>query len=198
MSTFQLRAHRAVAELNPCHEDNYWIGNASLTWGGMLDEGMELLELASDCRYWDELPPFFFGFNRHFFYHDVAGARDSLEIAAQRSTQNAASYRSFAIMLEAGEIDDAQLAIKMIEQERNQSTDPRLREMLNKRIARLEGLVVLRNAQAEYEARYDKPLTHPQELLDMGVLESYPEDPLRLGYEFRDQMFHLRQTQITY
>lgn len=196
-SSFHLRAHRVVAELNPCHEDNYWIGNTTLTWSGMVDDGMELLKLARDCRYWDEIPPLFYGFNQYFFFHDIAGARNNLEVAAQRSTQNAAIYRTFSLMLAAGEYDDAQLAINMLVQERNKSRDPHLKDMLSKRIIRLEGLVVLRNAQEEYEARFGKSLVHPQELLDTGVLEGFPEDPLRLGYEFRDHMFHLRQAKIT-
>jgi hypothetical protein len=41
-----------VVQLNPCHEDNYYQGNALLTWGGAVAEGNELLKRATDC-----LPP---------------------------------------------------------------------------------------------------------------------------------------------
>lgn len=31
---YLIRAQRVVAELNPCHEDNYYLANGLLAWGG--------------------------------------------------------------------------------------------------------------------------------------------------------------------
>ncbi len=194
--TFRLRAHAAASRLNPCHEDNYWIGNASLSWGGANDQGFELLRNASHCRYWDEWPVFFYGFNQHFFLHNTPEARRAMEIAAQRSSDNAAMFRNFSIMLAAGEIDDTHLALELLENERDQAKDPKLREMLNKRVIRLQGLITLRKAQIAFEKRFKRPLKQPSELLESGLLEGFPADPLRIGYEFRDQTFHLRQMKI--
>ncbi|MCK9532048.1 MAG: hypothetical protein M0R77_16010 [Gammaproteobacteria bacterium] len=193
---FRLRAHLAVSRLNPCHEDNYWIGNASLTWGGAEEQGFSILHNAMYCRYWDEWPAFFYGFNQQFFLHNVPEARRMLEIAAQRSPANAAAFRNFSIMLAAGEIDDVRLAIEMLLREREQTTDTKLREMLNKRVVRLRGLLVLRDAQAAFETRFGQRLSRPEELLERGLLEAFPDDPLRLGYEFRDQTFHLTKLTI--
>lgn len=193
---FRLRAHAAVSQLNPCHEDNYWIGNASLSWGGAEVQGFELLSRAMRCRYWDEWPAFFYGFNQHFFQHDVNEARRALELAAQRSSQNAAAFRNFSIMLAAGEIDDTRMALEMLQNERDKAKDPKLREMLDKRVKRLSGLLVLRDAQTAFEKRYGRPPNEPQELLDSGLLKGFPDDPLRLGYEFRDNTFHLRQMTV--
>jgi hypothetical protein len=191
-----LRAHQAVSRLNPCHEDNYWIGNASLSWGGAEEHGIELLRNAMHCRYWDEWPAFFFGFNQHFFLHNLPEARMALEQAAQRSSNNSAAFRNLSIMLAAGKINDTRLAIEMIQRERDEAKDPVLKEMLDKRVVRLTGLLTLREAQASFEKRYNKPLLQPQELLESGLLKGFPDDPLRLGYEFRDQTFHLRQMKI--
>ncbi len=193
---FRLRAHQGVSRLNPCHEDNYWIGNASLSWGGAVDGGFTVLFNAMHCRYWDEWPAFFYGFNKHFFQGDVKDARRVLELAAQRSPHNTAAYRNYSIMLAAGEIDDARLAVEMLKHEQNQASDPDLREMLGKRVGRLQGLVILRDAQNTFEKRFGPPLESPSELLNKGVLSRIPEDPLGIGYEFRDHAFHLREIEI--
>ncbi len=193
---FRLRAHTVVSRLNPCHEDNYWIGNAALSWGGAEDEGFELLKNAMHCRYWDEWPAFFYGFNQHFFLHDLPEAQHALEIAAERSPTNATAFRTFSTMVSIGDIDDTRMALKMLQRERDQAKDPALREMLEKRVVRLTGLIQLRDAQTTFEERFNKPLTRPQELLETGLLEDFPNDPLGLGYEFREQTFHLRKLKI--
>lgn len=195
-ASFAIRARRVVAQLNPCHEDNYYQGNALLTWGGAVTEGNDLLKRATECRTWDEVPPFFYGFNQYFFLHDVEGARASLEIAADRATDNAAGFRKFAIMLAAGELKDDSAALDFLQQERAQTSDPKLQGMLDKRIARLQGLITLRAAQQRYEARFGQPLTNPQALIDSGELEAFPNDPLRIGYEFADGRFRLKELKI--
>lgn len=194
---FIVRSHKGVSRLNPCHEDNYWISNASLSWGGAEHDGFEILHNAMHCRYWDEWPAFFYGFNKYFFEKDTEAARHAIELAAQRSNQNTAAFRNLSIMLAVEKLDDTSMAIKMLEHERDlPTTDTELREMLDKRVVRLQGLLALRDAQKAYETQYNTPLTSPQELLDGGLLTDFPEDPLGLGYEFRDQTFHLRQMKI--
>lgn len=193
--SFSLRAHLEASRLNPCHEDNYWIGNVALSWGGAKEEGFALLRNAMRCRYWDEWPAFFYGFNQNFFNHNIKEARWALELAAQRTPHNAnaALFRNFSIMLAAGEINDTRMALELIEKERDQASDPKLKEMLAQRATRLRGLLTLRDAQAAFETKTGRPLSDPQELLDSGYLDVYPTDPLGIGYEFRDNSFQLRQ-----
>lgn len=195
-ASFAIRARRVVAQLNPCHEDNYYLGNALLTWGGAVAAGNDLLKRATECRTWDEIPPFFYGFNQYFFLHDIEGARASLEIAAERATDNAAGFRKFAIMLAAGELKDDSAALDFLQQERAQTSDPKLQGMLDKRITRLQGLIALRAAQQRYEARFGQPLTNPKALIDSGELEAFPNDPLRIGYEFVDGRFRLKELKV--
>lgn len=190
---FRLRAHQTVSRLNPCHEDNYWIGNAALSWGGAEELGFELLNNAMHCRFWDEWPAFFYGFNQHFFRQDIAEAQKALAIAAQRSKSNSAAFRTFATMIEVEKVDNTRMALKMLADERDKAKDKKLRDMLEKRVVRLTGLLTLREAQEDFEKRYKRPLKQPQELLDTGLISKFPDDPMGLGYEFRNNTFHLRQ-----
>lgn len=195
-ASFGIRARRVVAQLNPCHEDNYYFGNALLTWGGSAVEGTDLLKRAMDCRTWDELPAFFYGFNQYYFLHNIPEARRALEIAAQRATDNAAAFRKLAIMLAAGEYKDDEAALTYLQNERDRAKDPKLRQMLDKRVGRLSGLIQLRQAQKAYETRYGKPLADPAALLESGLLQAYPNDPVGIGYEFADGHFRLKEVKI--
>ena len=195
-ASFTTRSRSAVAQLNPCHEDNYYLGSALLSWGGAVSEGIDLLHRATECRTWDELPPFFYGFNLFFFQRDVEGARAAFETAASRATDNAAALRKMAIMLAAGELKDDSAALDFLQRERAATADPKLQGMLDKRIARVEGLITLRSAQQRYEARVGHPLADPAALIESGELDAFPKDPLRIGYEFADGHFQLKELKI--
>lgn len=192
---YLIRAQQEVAELNPCHEDNYYLASGLLTWGGADREGAEILKRAMECRFWDELPAFFYGFNQAFFNDDLAGASRSLELAALRATDNAAGFRKLAVMLRAESFSDEKLALEYLIQQRNSTNDPKLRDMLDKRVVRLQGLVDLRLAQRRYTSQYG-PLSDLVQLVTSGELVAIPDDPLRLGYELRDGRIELRRLKI--
>lgn len=192
---YLVRAQQEVAELNPCHEDNYYLANGLLTWGGADREGTEVLRRAMLCRFWDDLPAFFYGFNQAFFNKDIAEASRALEMAAQRSAGNAAGFRKLAIMLQAESFADEKLALDYLAQQRAATSDPKLHAMLDKRVIRLQGLVALRQAQRLFEAS-NGALTSLEQLVEFGLLPALPEDPLRLGYELREGQIILKKMKI--
>lgn len=193
---YLVRAQQEVAELNPCHEDNYYLANGLLTWGGADREGTEVLRRAMQCRFWDELPAFFYGFNQAFFNKDIAEASRALELAAQRATGNAAGFRKMAVMLQAETFADEKLALDyLIEQRDAARDDPKLQQMLDKRVVRLQGLVALREAQRRFEAK-NGALASLEQLVESGLLPALPEDPLRLGYELKDGRIILKKMKI--
>lgn len=193
---YLLRAHVAATQLNPCHEDNYYLANAILGWGGADQQANDILWAAVQCRHWDFLPAFLYGFNQYFFNRDVAEAQRGLALAAERDPGNASAIKRFSIMIEAEELDDEAMALAYLKEQQSQASDPGLAESLQDRVIRLEGLIQLREAQAAYESRYGEPLPSPQALLDSGLLEAFPTDPLGLGYEFVDGKIKLRQLRI--
>lgn len=193
---YLIRAHKVVSELNPCHENNYYLANALLSWGGAVDEGGEILQRATACRTWDELPPFLYGFNQFFFNKNIEEAQRALKIAASRSERNAAGFRKLAIMIEAEQIDDEKMALDFLKQERDMAESTTLKKMLDTRVKRLEGLVLLRDAQRTYEQKTGKPLQHPNELINTGILMQFPLDPTRLGYEFDGRRFNMKKVRI--
>lgn len=194
-TNYLIRAQQVVAQLNGCHEDNYYLANGLLTWGGAVSEGNQVLRAAVQCRSWDFVPAFFYGINLAFFQRDIAQAQHVLELGAQRSPENAAGLRKLAVMLQAETFADEKLALNYLIQQRDAASDPKLREMLDKRVIRLQGLVTLREAQRRFEAKHGA-LTALEQLLEFGLLPALPEDPLRLGYELREGRIILKKMQI--
>lgn len=192
---YLIRAQREVARLNPCHEDNYYLANGLLTWGGAVEEGNEVLRAAVGCRFWDEIPPFFYGINLSFFQHNNEEAARVLEIGAERSSQNGAAMRKLAVMLRAEGFADERLALNYLTQQRDSASDPKLQDMLTKRVVRLQGLIDLREAQRRYEGEHGS-LTALEQLVEKQSIDSLPEDPLRLGYELHDGRIELKKLKI--
>lgn len=192
---YLVRAQREVSVLNPCHEDNYYLANGLLTWGGADQESTEVLRRAMSCRFWDELPAFFYGFNQAFFNKDISEASRALELAARRATSNAASFRKLAIMLRAERFSDEVLALEYLISQRDSAVDSKLHDMLDKRVVRLRGLVDLRAAQRRYEKKYGS-LQDIAQLVRFGELLFIPDDPLHLGYELREGHIELRKLRI--
>lgn len=192
---YLVRAQREVARLNACHEDNYYLANGLLTWGGAVEQGNEVLRAAVECRFWDEFPPFFYGINLSFFQRNNEEAVRVLEIGAQRATDNAAAIRKLAVMLRAEQFADERLALNYLTQQRDSSNDPKLHDMLDKRVTRLQGLIELREAQRQFEAQHG-PLTDLQQLVTQDILDELPTDPLRLGYELREGAIELKRLKI--
>lgn len=189
-------AHNVVAELNPCHEDNLYFSNAFLSWGGLPEEGNRILAQSTTCRTWDDIPPFFLGFNRYFFFHDRQGAQHALQQAIDRSSSNKVALQRLYIAMESDKFDDRVLAQAYLKQERDQADNAELKEALQMRIERLNGLIILDQAKAEFERRFNRPLAKPQELIEQGIITAYPTDPLGIGYEFRDNAFVFSQLRI--
>lgn len=195
-TSYLMRAQQEVSRLNPCHEDNYYLANGLLTWGGADREGTEVLRQAMECRFWDELPAFFYGFNQAFFNRDIVEAVRALELAAHRATDNAAGFHKLSAVLQAESFTDEKLALDYLIQQRDAARDdPKLHQMLDKRVVRLRGLVILREVQRRFESKYGS-LQRLEQLVEHDLLSALPEDPLRLGYELRDGRIELRKLKI--
>lgn len=171
-----------AARLNPRHEDNYYIAAAIVPWLGYVDEAQKILRRASDSRPWDMMPPFFYAFNAAYFRQEYDEAGQWAEKAALRVGEpNATALRTMAAKwYERG--NDPTQAIEMIERIKQMNLDPKVLPLLDARIARLEGLQVLRQAATQFHQQTGQPPAQLQDLLQAGLLPALPQDPLEIGY----------------
>lgn len=171
-----------AASFNPRHEDNYYIAAAILPWNGQVEAGQEVLLKAAQSRPWDMWPAFYYAFNAMYFERDMTKAGQWAEIAAQRSPNNAPALRSMAAAWYERQNDSA-VALDVLRNMHAQSADKEFRRLLQARIARLEGLLALRAALADYRQQHQGKLpTAWAQLIGYGGLEVFPEDPLGAGY----------------
>lgn len=195
---FFARLYRTIATLNPCHEDSIYLAAAFLPSGGAVDAATEVLNRAVQCRFWDPWAFFFQGFHLYFFVHDYTLAVGSIQRAAEltRDPATARMFRGIAISLKARSFDDTGAAIQYLKTEEKRASDQALKRALEKRIGRLQGLALLRDAQKRFEQRYGRAPDDPADLVKAGILKQLPVDPLGIGYEFVDKRFELKEIGI--
>lgn len=171
-----------AARFNPLHEDNYYLAAAILPWNDQVDAGQEVLLKAAQARTWDMWPAFYYAFNAMYFERDMTKAGRWAEIAAQRNPKNAPALRSMAAAWYERQNDSA-VALDVLRNMHAQSTDKEFRRLLQARIARLEGLLALRAALADYRQQHQGKLPAAwEQLIGYGGLKVFPEDPLGAGY----------------
>lgn len=175
------------AQLNPRHEDNYYTAAAILSWTDQLDIAQQILTYATDARFNDALPPFFRGFNKYHFLHDLRGAGKDLLIAADRSGGgNASGLRGIAAhWIERGyePIEARRIILAMA----SNSNNPHLTARLNARAARLEGLIALQDAANKYTQKTGEELTDLNTLVRIKLIDVIPVDPMGIGYVLDDK-----------
>lgn len=171
-----------AALFNPRHEDNYYIAAAILPWNGYVNEAQHILKQAAETRTWDWMPPFFYAFGLWYFQHNMTEAGRWAEIAAGRSGEvNARALRAMAAKwYERG--DDPKLARALIEAMQQQTQDSSLKQQLQMRLERLEGLILLREAYSAYKAQQGTPPTTLENLLGYAGMNKLPQDPAGLGF----------------
>lgn len=173
-----------VSWLNPGHEDNYYIAEAILPWQGEVDPAQRILARATKARRYDYQPAFFYAFNLLHFKGDAVGAsawmRESAEFLPEGNNrlhmQNLA-----AIWLDR--VQDVDLAIGVVEAMAREARRRDFQDYLEKRVARLRALKILRGAQASYQQRFNKPLVAVQDLVNAGIITELPPDPFGFGFD---------------
>lgn len=186
------KALQVVSQLNGCHEDNYYMANGILAWGDGRG-AFPILQSATDCRYWDEWPPFYLGYNYHFFRGDNLAAARYMAMASERTQDfdNKRQFKKIALVFEAGTKPNVDAAIQFLVAEYRGSKDEKLRVALKRRIGRLEGLKQLQAAGDLYKKRFGRPVRSFQDLVDAKIMLTPPKDPLGRGYDLVDGTFKL-------
>ena len=155
-----------------------------LPWKGQFDAGQRILKLAMDARPFDWLPVFYYAFDIWYFDKDGLRAGQTLKQAVPRAKEE-----SDRLLLETLAVRwmergyDTVSAIRMVQGMAAASRQSRLRDYYQKRVQRLEGLLVLEKAAAQHRERTREPLSDLNELVREGLIGALPVDPFGLGYD---------------
>ncbi len=172
-----------VSQLNPGHEDNYYLAAASLVGTPQHATGQQILLRASDARPFDFIPPFFYGVHRmHYEGEPVDGAR-WLQVAAARAqneTDRLGLEKTAIRWIQRGQ--DPAIAAAVLDAMAKDARNASLRQYISKRAGQAHGLADLRAAAEAYQARMGKPPASLEALVVAGTIKEIPSDPLGQGY----------------
>jgi hypothetical protein len=171
-----------AATFNPLLEDNYYQAAASLPWEGFVEEGQFVLKRASDARVNDPWPSFFNGFSDYYFRQNFVGAAEHVLVSAGRSSgQNRRLFKDVAAKwLTKGA--NYQLALGMVTELVSNTKSPVTKARLQLRVQRLQNLIMLEDAMAEFESQYNNQPSGIQSLVERNIIATVPSDPWGAEY----------------
>lgn len=184
----QARAQVDASQFNPRHEDNYYLAAALLSWSGYVPDAELILRRAADSRPFDMLPPFFLAFDYYHFDHQpVLGAHWMSEAARRADSESNRISLTRIASRWAEKGGDPREALRLVRVLIAQARYGTLRQFLQLRATRLEGLIVLLDADKSYRQRFGKPASSLDDYVTARQLNQLPVDPLGLGYRLDDQ-----------
>lgn len=169
--------------LNPAHEDNYYIAAAILPWEGQLDPAQVILRRATPARFYDYQPAFYYAFNLLHFKADGLAAAEWLRQAAPKLSnpdERLILENTAARWLDRTE--DLDLAARIVDAMAAQTQRKDFANYLHMRSQRLRDLALLRRTAIDYANRHGAPPGELSDLVQAGLLQKLPVDPLGFGF----------------
>lgn len=177
------RVQSDVAQLNPAHEDNYYVAAAILPWSGQLEASEFILHEAALARPFDTGPGFQYGFIQFYFRKNPILGADWLRFAATRTNDELERLQLEALASSwYSRAPSAENAISLLETMARNARYSALRAHLERRIARLRNLQILDKALDSYKTRTGHRPNTLQELVSAGLIRSIPPDPFGQAY----------------
>lgn len=172
---YVVRGLETVTTLDPYFMDAYLLAESLLAWeenrvedaNGFLKKGMSYI------KNWRL--PFYVGCNYFFFLQDYVNAAEYLKIAS--SLPDSPNFlATFAARLDyyAGKSDTAILFLSGLLAE---TTDPVLRQRLEKRMLALRRASGLEQALQQFKSEYGRMPKGWEELVNKGAIDELPQDP---------------------
>jgi tetratricopeptide (TPR) repeat protein len=190
-----LRLQRALytaTRLDPYNMDAYYFAQAILPWdAGKPQEAIDLLEYGFAHRTWDWYLPFFLSFDYAFFLKDYGKAAEYLQKAAELNPR-AAWFSTLAARYyyEGGK---TALALAYLRELIPTTRSEAIKKLLIIRAEALERIFQLEEAIADFSTRFHRAPKNLQELVEVSILNSLPEDPYG-GTFYLDKEGNVRTT----
>jgi hypothetical protein len=172
-----------ASRLNPAQADNYYVAQGTLPWiGDHVGTTDRILDRAARTRRTDFMPDYFLGINAWYFRQDFSTAGRHFKEAGdkvgpplrEQMWSIAANYYDKSDNIAVG-----RAALKHL---REAVTDPQQKVVIDARLLRLDGLEKLRDAATAFERATGRKPDALQALVDAGLIDRIPTDPIGLGY----------------
>ncbi len=165
-----------ITDLDKRFWDPYLFAEVMLAWqAGMLDEAEQLLIKATESRPEDYRPYYYLGFNQFYFNKNSEKAAPFLRKAAQ--CPNAPDYLKGLAARYSLLSNQTAIGITFLEEELKETSEPTIKEYLQKRLTTLKIIYFLEQKVQEYEKTYDHLPTTLTDLVTARIIPDIPNDP---------------------
>lgn len=165
-----------ITELDPRFWDPYLFAEMMFPWqAGMLAEASMLLEKAARHRPDDYRPYYFLGFNAFYFEKKPQKAAEYLRKAAKYPDVPAYIKGLASRFSLYG--NQTGLGIAFLSDLLRNTSDPRIKSYLEKRLETLKKIFFLEQKVAAYKKKYGSMPRALPDLIDAGLLTKIPSDP---------------------
>lgn len=173
----------AVTALDPDWRTPYFYGGVMLRVVGAIDASTAVFTEGAEAMPDDPFFPFSVGMNHYLHDHDPEQAAYWLERAA--ALPGAPEWYRVAAVAMRERRQERPQAIRYLREEIDNTADPRLRAVLEARLARLvheEYVDRFEDMRQQFIAQRGAAPEAPEDLVAPGFLKALPEDPLREGW----------------
>jgi len=166
----------AITDLDPYFKDPYVFAEGLLTWeAGRVEVANRLLERGWRHRPNDWLFPFYLGFNYFYFLKDTPrGAQYLMDASRIEGSPGFLPGLAARLSYMGGRAETGVVFLKGM---LLQTSDPKMKAMLTRRLKALEGAAWLENEVARFRERYGRLPRNLEELQLTGGVTSLPEEP---------------------
>lgn len=184
---FEVQAllQKDISWLNPAHEDNYYIAAAILSEPRLVPAAQYILRRAADARPRDWSPLFYYAFNLYHFEKNPAAAAQALLEGVSRTDVVAEQWGLQALAarwIERGyRTGEAARIVGRMADDAPPGSFRRYMKMRTERLVQLDRLIGL--AQ-EYRSMRGRPPGRIEDLVEAGLIDRVPSDPLGIGFAF--------------
>lgn len=179
----QAMLQKDISWLNPAHEDNYYIAAAILSEPHLVPAAQYVLRRAADARPRDWTPLFYYAFNLYHFEKNPAAAAHALLEGVSRTDDVAEQWGLQALAarwIERGyRTGEAARIVGRMAEEAPPGGFRRYMKMRTERLLQLDRLTVLAK---EYRTVRGQALARIEDLVDAGLIDRIPVDPLGIGF----------------
>lgn len=178
------RIQRDAADLNPAHEDNYYLAAATLEDAKLAPDVFAVLERANDARPYDMLPAYYLGVMNVLLFGDFTQGASWAAEAARRSdseaNRNALERMSARWAMRS---HDPNLAIRMLQDMHAKARTRSLKRYLEERITAVRGLIEWRRAASVFVEQHGRSPVSLDEVRAKVPLEFEPIAAKGFAYE---------------
>ncbi len=171
---------RQSATLDPYFFQTCYYVQGYLPWwkGDFPKQGIDILEISKEHRYWDWQPGFYIAFDYFYFLKDnLTASRYLMDLSENFDLRSSDFFGLLGARL-SQQGGQTKASIAFLNTMYKRTENKKAKEELEQRIVALEGVLKLEKAIARFKSMFfGRPPDTLEQLVEAGILKRLPENP---------------------